>query len=522
MERKLMPNFFGKNPSILKKFLLINFIVFSVIVLLTIFYLMAIEPNLVKKKSSDHIQIIDNTISHIERLNIRFEKNEIAKFLLSTRFLFQSLDRVQFFDNDLNLLGDTNVLDLDPRSFSKKFEVTEIEIGKIEVKSNFGKSSKKVLKKNKIFKIENVILKYKTSKNFGNPFTINSKINNNYIVSTIKNVNIKGKNLGYLVISELSDEIIIAVEERKNFILRTVLAVALVILIFSIFLNKYLLRPIKSLVDYTKSIKDKDVKTDTIEKFLKRKDEVGQLSNSLNDMTQDLYKRINIAETFSTDLTHEIRNPLASLKGASELLDTTDEPEKRSKLLKIISHDIQRIERLITDYSQMLKDEAALSREKMKKIDIVSVVKSVIDDFNNDLSNSKKNIKIKLHAISNSNTNTSILGVGNRVEQVLANLLDNSISFSPPNSEIKVFIKSKDKIVKLSVEDQGPGFKEKNIKQIFNRFYCNRPEKFGEHTGLGLNIVKNIIESHGASIKASNNISGIGAKIDINFPKYSV
>ena len=154
-----MPNFFGKNPSILKKFLLINFIVFSVIVLLTIFYLMAIEPNLVKKKSSDHIQIIDNTINHIERLNIKFEKNEIARFLLSTRFLFQSLDRVQFFDNDLNLLGDTNVLDLDPRSFSKKFEVTELKIGAIEEKSNLSKSSKKIKKKNKIFKIENIILK---------------------------------------------------------------------------------------------------------------------------------------------------------------------------------------------------------------------------------------------------------------------------------------------------------------------------------------------------------------------------
>ena len=517
-----MPNFFGKNPSILKKFLLINFIIFSVIVLLTIFYLMAIEPSLVKKKSSDHIQIIDNTINHIERLNIRFEKNEIAKFLLSTRFLFQSLDRVQFFDNDLNLLGDTNVLDLDPRSFSKKFEVTELEIGEIEAESNLGKSSKKIQKKNKIFKIENIILKYKTSKNFGNPFTINSKINNNYIVSTIKNVNIKGKNLGYLVISELSNEIIIAVEERKNFILRTVLAVALVILIFSIFLNKYLLRPIKSLVDYTKSIKDKDVKTDTIEKFLIRKDEVGLLSNSLNDMTQDLYKRINIAETFSTDLTHEIRNPLASLKGASELLDTTDEPEKRSKLLKIISHDVQRIERLITDYSQMLKDEAALSREKMKKIDVTSIVRSVIDDFNNDLLNSKKNINIKFDTISDNKTKPNILGVENRVEQVLANLLDNSISFSPPNSEIKVLVKSKDKIVKLAVEDQGPGFNEKNIEQIFNRFYSNRPEKFGEHTGLGLNIVKHIIELHGGSINASNNTKGIGAKININFPEYSV
>ena len=96
MECKLVLNFFGKNPSILKKFLLINFIIFSVIVLLTIFYLKAIEPNLVKKKSSEHIQIIDNTINHIERLNIKFEKNEIARFLLSTRFLFQSLDRVQF------------------------------------------------------------------------------------------------------------------------------------------------------------------------------------------------------------------------------------------------------------------------------------------------------------------------------------------------------------------------------------------------------------------------------------------
>ena len=517
-----MSIFFKKNPSILKKFLFINFIIFSVIGLFTIFYLMAIEPNLIKKKSSHHIQIIDNTINHIERLNIRFEKNEIAKFLLSARFLFQSLDRVQFLDNDLNLLGDTNVLDLDPRSFSKKFEVAEFKIGENESKSNLGEDSKKIKKKNEIFKIENIILKYKTSKNFGNPFTTNYKIGNNYIVSTIKNVNIKGENLGYLVISELSNEILIAVDERKNFILRTVAVVALVIFVFSIFLNKYFLRPIKSLVDYTKSIKDKDNKTAAIEKFLKRKDEVGQLSNSLNDMTQDLYKRISIAETFSSDLAHEIRNPLASLKGASELLDTTNEPEKKSKLLKIISHDVQRIERLITDYSQMLKDEAALSREKMKKIDVISIVKSVIDDFNNDLLNSKKNIKIKFDTISDNETRPNILGVGSRVEQVLANLLDNSISFSPPNSEIKVLVKSEDKIVKLAVEDQGPGFNEKNIEQIFNRFYSNRPQKFGEHTGLGLNIVKNIIELHGGSINASNNIKGIGAKIDINFPEYSV
>ena len=516
-----MQYFLGKKPSILKKFLLINFIIFSIIGLLTIFYLSAIEPNLVKKKSLKHIQIISNTISHIERLNIKFEKNEITNFLLSTGFLFQNLDRVQFFDQNLNLLGDTLILDLDSRSFSKNLGITEVEIGTKEISEDIKELSEDVEESRKAFKIKNEISKYKISKSFGNPFTINNRINNNYIVSTIKNVNINNKNIGFIVISELSNEIIIAVEERKNFILRTMLIVALMILIFSIFLNKYFLRPIKSLVDYTKAIKNKDVEVEKIENFLKRKDEVGQLSKSLNDMTKDLYKRINIAENFSTDLTHEIRNPLASLKGASELLHITDESEKKSKLLKIISHDVQRIERLITDYSQMLKDEAALSREKMEKIDIISIVKSVIDDFNNDLLNSKKNIKIKFHNISNNKTKPNILGVGSRVEQVLANLLDNSISFSPPNSEIKVSVNSDKQNVKLIVEDQGPGFKEKNIEQIFNRFYSNRPEKFGEHTGLGLNIVKNIIELHGGSINASNKVNGIGAKIDINFPEYS-
>ena len=114
------------------------------------------------------------------------------------------------------------------------------------------------------------------------------------------------------------------------------------------------------------------------------------------------------------------------------------------------------------------------------------------------------------------------MGVESRVEQVLANLLDNSISFSPPNSEIKVLVKSEDRIVNLAVEDQGSGFNEKDIGKIFNRFYSNRPEKFGEHTGLGLNIVKNIIELHGGSINALNSTKGTGARVNINFPEYSL
>ena len=125
-------------------------------------------------------------------------------------------------------------------------------------------------------------------------------------------------------------------------------------------------------------------------------------------MTEDLYKRINVAETFSSDLAHEIRNPLTSLKGASEVLESTLDNEKRKKLIKVISHDVERIERLITDYSQMLKDEASLSRAKMSKIDLANVVDSVVEDFNSDLLNSNKNIEIK---INHSNLNGSKINV---------------------------------------------------------------------------------------------------------------
>ena len=286
-------------------------------------------------------------------------------------------------------------------------------------------------------------------------------------------------------------------------------------------MNKYILKPIRSLVLYTRAIKEKDVKIDKHKKYFLRKDEVGQLSRSLNEMTEDLYKRINVAETFSSDLAHEIRNPLTSLKGASEVLENTPDNEKRKKLIKVISHDVERIERLITDYSQMLKDEASLSRAKMTKIDLSKVVDSVVEDFNSDLLNSNKNIKIE---INDSNTNgykLNVLGVESKLEQILANLLDNAISFSPPDSKIIVtcgIIKNK---AQLIIEDEGPGFNEKNIDKVFNRFYSNRPEKFGEHSGLGLNIVKNIIELHGGSIIASNHITGKkGAKIEVQMPIY--
>ena len=183
-----------------------------------------------------------------------------------------------------------------------------------------------------------------------------------------------------------------------------------------------------------------------------------------------------------------------------------------------MSHDVQRIERLITDYSQILKDEVALSKEKMKKIDIEPIIQSVVDDYNN-IYNIKRNIQISF--VNDKNKNYFINGIENRIEQIFANLLDNSISFSQDNQKILVKIfKNPEKKITIQIIDEGEGFKEKDMSKIFNRFYSNRPNKFGEHSGLGLNIVKNLIDVHDGKIKASNRLDNKGAIIEISFSEF--
>ena len=508
---------FLKNLSILKKFLFINFLFFTIIGLFTFIYLKNVQPNLIKKKSSNHIEVINNTIDNLKRLNVKFVEEDIRRFLFSTRFLFQSLDRVIFFDNELNLVGDTDTLDLDPRSFSKRLDTVELEILN-------EKKIKEIIEKKNIdigtdysVSLNDVLINYAGSKNFGLPFTFTQEEFNKFKLITIKNVMNNDQNIGYLAITENANDVKAAIDERKTFIIRTAIAVGIVILIFSFVLNRYFLKPIKNLVSYTKNIRNKDTKKTNIESLKIRNDELGLLSNSLDDMTLELQKRISHAENFSTDLVHEIRNPLASLKSASEILHDSNDIDQRVKLIDILSHDVQRIERLITDYSQILKDEVALSKEKIKRIDIEPIVKSVVDDFNN-IYKMKRGIKISYS--SDGDNKYFINGIENRIEQIIANLLDNSISFSEDNKNVLVKVsKLNNDNVSINILDEGQGFKEKDTNKIFKRFYSNRPDKFGQHSGLGLNIVKNLVDLHNATIKPSNRLDKKGASMEIIFPK---
>jgi len=507
---------FLKSLSILKKFLFINLITFLVIGSLASIYISNIKPNLIKNKTTKHIQTIDNTIEHILRLNIEFKEEDIRRFLFSTRFLFQNLDRVILFDNQFNLVGDTDTLDLDPRSFSNRLDIVQLEILNEETSNKVIET--KNVNKEKTISLKDILTNYSWSKNYGKPFTFIQEGYDQFLLTTVKNVTLDGKSIGYLAISENANDIKSAIDERKTFILRTAVFIIIVIFIFSFVLNRYFLKPIKSLVAYTKIIKEKSRKKTNITELKGRNDELGTLSNSIDDMTNELQKRISHAENFSTDLVHEIRNPLTSLKSASEILNETDDQAQRSKLINILNHDVQRIERLITDYSQILKDEVALSKEKMKKINLKLIARSVVDDFNN-IYETKRGIKIILNDLINQEE-YFIIGIENRIEQIIANLLDNSISFSEDNKKILVEIYKGDKgKIILKVIDEGNGFKETDTKKIFDRFYSNRPDTFGEHSGLGLNIVKNLVDLHGATINASNNVSQKGANVEIVFPK---
>lgn len=504
-----------KKTSILKKFLFFNFVTFSVLGLFTIIYLNAIQPNLVKQNSTNHDIVINNTADHLNRLNIGLNKDEINTFLLSARFLFQGIDRVQFFNSSGNLIGDTDILDLDQSVFSR---TEQIFFDNIDNNQNNSPQQNIEVEENVIPEILELI---KSDTTTNESVIIQEKIKNNFFVRTLRKIETENNEIGFIMVSEQADEIITAVKERKDFIIRTVLGIAIVVLIFSIFLNKYILGPIGSLVKYTEHIKTKSNTFTHIEKNLMRSDEVGVLAQSIDEMTNELQRRAFRAETFSTDLAHEIRNPLASLKGASELLEKTDEIKLREKLMKIIIFDIERIDRLITDYTQMLKDEASLSKEKMSKVNLVKIINNVVEDFQFNPEIQKKHVAIKYLKALNGKNEFNILGIENRLEQVIANLLDNSVSLAPSNSTIEIEIINNSNSYLMVVRDEGPGFKEKQTDVIFKRFYSNRPKTFGQHSGLGLNIVKNIVELHKGSIKALNRSNHKGAQIEISLPKIS-
>ena len=503
--------------SLLTQFLVFNLFIFIILSFFTFLYLKAIQPELISKQSNKHLRVIKNIEANLNIQKINIQKEQLKSFLIKSKFLFDEIDQIKFLDKENNLLLDSVLLDIEQGVFSRPSRIEEYTLKNIPKEEIILKNDLKQNLANSNF------LTAQTQRLVDeNNFAASEFVNKNLIVHTFSKILLENNETLTIVISEISNEIMLAVKERKNFVLRSVLIAAIIILIFSIFLNAYIIKPIRELNIFANQASPESKKNNLGNQIETRDDEIGNLSRSLRDMTSTLYDRIDLAERFASDLTHEIRNPLASLKGASELLINTNDDVKRNKLLRIISNDVERIERLITDYSQVLKDEASQSRSVTKEFDLIPLIESVIEDFNTDIKTLDKNISINFKNTSNL-SEAKVFGVESRIEQVVANVLENAVSFSPNNAEVILSIakKNKDKEVEILVTDKGPGFDEKNVSKIFERFYSDRPDDSSvNHSGLGLNIVKNIIDSHKGSIKAYNfsKKSNSGAVIDIQLP----
>ena len=285
----------------------------------------------------------------------------------------------------------------------------------------------------------------------------------------------------------------------------------------SIYLSANIVRPIRKLAIATRNINPSDGRKISVPQFSDRKDEISELSISIREMLNSIWNRMDAIENFAADVAHEIKNPLTSLKSAVEVASNTRNKKQLNKLSKIINQDIQRLDRLVTDISNASRLDAELSREGMKKIDIKKILEETVIFYNRE----KK--KILFNFIKDTNYVTH--GNEQRLSQVFNNLIDNALSFNKHNKKIEIFLKNNKKNIFIEISDYGPGIHTNNFNKIFDRFYTERPsdEKFGQHSGLGLSIVKQILDVHKGLIKVENktekNKKVIGAKFTIILKK---
>jgi two-component system sensor histidine kinase ChvG len=272
-------------------------------------------------------------------------------------------------------------------------------------------------------------------------------------------------------------------------------------MILSFFLAGTIAVPIAKLSSAANRVQKSMSARDQIPDYSDRPDEIGDLSQSIRAMTGALFERIEAIETFAADVAHELKNPLTSLRSAVETLPLVKKPEDRERLQAIILHDVQRLDRLISDISNASRLDAELARDVAEIVDLGEITRAMVS-MQRDMAE-KRNVSIELKI--DASIPICFNGQGSRLAQVISNLIDNAVSFSPKGGIVSVLLFTKEEQIHLCVVDQGPGIVGDPDK-IFKRFYTDRPsqEDFGNHSGLGLAISKQIIEAHGGTISGKN------------------
>ena len=294
-----------------------------------------------------------------------------------------------------------------------------------------------------------------------------------------------------------------------------------VALLFSVLLSLFLARtivlPLKALVRAAVRVRLGREREVVVPRLPERGDEIGMLARALSDMTAALRMKIDAVETFAADVAHEVKNPLASLRSAIDTLGRVDDPDLRRQLIDIAAHDVRRIDRLVTEIADASRIDAELSRTTFEPVDLGALIKGLAGERAERGADRDCSLVIRAPK-----ARCLVPGDPARLERVLANLIDNAVSFSPPGGEITIVLEKAEGRVRVRVSDEGPGIPPEARHKVFVRFHSIRPEgeDFGSHSGLGLAIARTIVEAHDGTLTVQDRPDGKpGACLVIDLPE---
>ena len=321
--------------------------------------------------------------------------------------------------------------------------------------------------------------------------------------------------LASVMLSKNGVEIEAAVRNVRLVILEIFAGALVITVLLSFYLAGTIARPLRLLAAAALRVRHgMGRESQQIPDLTDRGDEIGELSGVLREMTDALHSRMDAIERFAADVSHEIKNPLTSLRSAVETAARVHDPAQQRQLMEIIVEDVQRLDRLLSDISNASRLDAELSRAELEPVDVAQML-VMLSKLSSAAATGQPRVEVEFLDDGELKVNA----IGDRLMQVFHNLIDNAMSFSPPDGVIQVKASRTGRFVEVAIEDEGPGVPEGKLIEVFDRFYTERPrgEKFGTHSGLGLSISKQIIEAHGGTIRAQNRCGGDGAVLGARF-----
>ncbi|WP_425463287.1 stimulus-sensing domain-containing protein [Methylobacterium terricola] len=317
---------------------------------------------------------------------------------------------------------------------------------------------------------------------------------------------------GALLLSTQEGDIDKIIAAERFSLLQVFIIAALVMVVLSMLVAGQIVGPVGRLAQAAERVRTGIKSRQEIPDFTRRTDEIGHLSGALRDMTQALYRRLDAIENFAADVSHELKNPLTSLRSAVETLPLAKTDESRGRLMQVIQHDVKRLDRLISDIADASRLDAELARAEAGRVDLRRLITTVVSVANERRRRGDAPIDLTVEpAPAGVEDPFAILGHDSRLGQVVNNLLDNARSFSPKGASVRVALRRRRNAVELTVEDDGPGIPPHALERIFERFYTDRPEQgFGQNSGLGLSISRQIVQAHRGTIRAENRLGPPG------------